>query len=121
MAKRSKFLDSLAVQVAGGQSIKDGSSIVGCSIQHAYNLSVTAEFRKRVADIRSEVTAQSVGLLTTAANRAAGTLLELLDSSQQPAIRLNAAKAILASLAPVSELGELRHRLDAIEKQAATG
>ena len=115
MLKKSRFLEPLAIQVAGGQSIKAGADIVGCSTQTAYNLSSTVEFRRRVAELRSEITSGTVGTLTTAASQAASTLIELLDESQEPSIRLQASKAILAAVGPISELGELRARLDAIE------
>jgi hypothetical protein len=115
MTKKSKFLEPLAVQVAGGQSIKAGAESVGCSIQTAYNLSATDGFRQRVAELRCEITAQAVGTLTTAASQAATTLVELLDATQEPSIRLQACKAILATVGPISELGELRRRLDELE------
>ena len=115
MAKKSKFLELLAVQVAGGQSIKAGADIVGCSIQTAYNLSSSDEFRARVNAIRSEIASGTVGQLTQGAAQAAGTLVSLLDETQEPSIRLQASKAILGCLGAISELGELRQRLDKLE------
>lgn len=116
MIKKSKFFELLAVQVAGGQSIKAGADIVGCSIQTAYNLSSQPEFRARVAELRGEITSGAVGTLTAGASQAAATLCELLDATSEPSIRLQAAKAILATVGPITELGELRQRLDALEK-----
>jgi hypothetical protein len=116
MSKPSKFLEPLAVAVASGNSIKQAAEIVGCSIQSAYNLSHTEQFRFRVSEIRSEITQQAIGKLTDAASVACDTLRELLDATQKPSDRLNAAKSILASLGPLSELGELRSRLDRLEQ-----
>jgi len=95
---------------------------------------------ERVAAIRSEITSSTVGILTQAATKAAQTLLELLgrendprkvevsiDTSKaqtllellgrenDPPVRLNAAKAVLLQLGPLTELGELRARIDALE------
>jgi hypothetical protein len=112
---KSKFFQPLAVAVAGGESIKSAAGSVGCSSHTAYHLSSLVEFRKRVSEIRSEISQQAVGKLTLAASKAADTLVALLSESQEPSVRLNAAKAILASLLPISEFGELRARLDAIE------
>ena len=117
MAKKSKFHELLAVQVAGGASIKASAVSAGCSVQCAYNISATAEFRQRVAELRCEITSESVGVLTQAACQASRTLLELLGSTNEPSIRLNASKAILAALGPMAELGELRSRLDALERK----
>ena len=118
MSKQSKFLEPLAAQVASGSSIKTSAEVVGCSIQTAYNLSATTEFKTRVASIRSEVASSTVGTLTLAASEAAAALRSLLDSSNPPAVRLNSAKAVLASLSSISELGELRARLDRLEQSS---
>jgi hypothetical protein len=118
---KSKFFELLAVAVASGASIRSSAGEIGCSESHAYHLSSTPEFRQRVFDIRSEITSQSVGRLTHAASQAAATLVSLLDASQEPNVRLNASKAILANLGPMAELGELRARIDALEKAKAVG
>ena len=119
MSKQSKFLEPLAAQVASGNSIKQAAEIVGCSLQSAYNLSHTEHFRFRVSEIRSEITQQAIGKLTDAASLACDTLRELLDVSQRPSDRLGAAKTILANLGPLSELAELRARLDRLEQTSA--
>jgi hypothetical protein len=115
--KKSNFFDCLAVQVAGGASVKAAAETSGCSPQTGYNISATPEFRQRVATLRTEVVAAAVGKLSDAAAQACDTMRELLDASNQPGVRLNAAKAILSALGPMTEFGELRTRLDAIEQQ----
>lgn len=115
--KVSKFFNPLAVQVAGGSSIKAAAAVVGCSSQTAYNLSASKEFRQRVAELRSEVTYRAVGKLADSASLAVDTLRELLDATNEPSIRLNASKAILAALPTISEFCELRSRIDALEGQ----
>jgi len=117
---KSKFFEPLAVSVAGGSSIKAGAVNVGCSLQSAYNISATAEFRQRVSEIRTELTTEAVGKLTSACTAAVDTLRELLGPENEPNIRLNASKAILASVGPMSESGELRARIDAIESQGTS-
>ena len=105
------------MEVASGVSIKDAATKVGCKAQTAYNISCTSEFKTRVASIRTEVASGTVGTLTLAASEAAAALRELLDPSNAPAVRLNACKAVLASLSAISELGELRARIDQLEKK----
>lgn len=111
----STRLEQLALAVASGSTIKSAAEQTGNSERNAYRLSASDEFRQRVNEIRSEVAAATVGKLTQAASDAADTLIELLDVRQEPSIRLQASKAILAAVGPISELGELRARLDAIE------
>ena len=105
------------MEVASGVSIKDAATKVGCKSQTAYNISCTTEFKTRVASIRTEIASGTVGVLTLAASEAAAALRELLDPSNPPAVRLNACKAVLASLSAISELGELRARIDQLEKK----
>ena len=116
MDDKSKFFELLTVQVATGSSIRSAAESIGCSPSHAYHLSSTAEFKQRVSELRSEITSESVGILTQAASQASRTLLALLSSTNEPSIRLQASKAILAALGPISELAELRSRLDALER-----
>lgn len=121
--KKGRFWDALITSVASGSSVKDASEKIGCSVHHAYRLSCQDEFKQAVNSCRSQIASQAVGTLTTAAQRAAQVLLDCLDAkqidqSEVAAIRLKiaAAKAVLSSLGPVSEQGELRQRLDELEK-----
>ena len=116
MDDKSKFFELLAVAVAGGSTIRSAAEAIGCSESHAYHLSSTKDFKQRVGELRSDLAAATVGVLIDGATKAAATLVSLLDASNEPSVRLNAAKAILASVGPISELGELRSRIDAIEK-----
>lgn len=113
--QESRFGEPLAVLVAGGSSVRDAAAEVGCSESTAYRASSSDPFRRRVAELRSEITSQSVGLLAEGATRAARTLVALLDDDEA-STRLAAAKAILGALPRVSEFGELRERVDAIER-----
>ncbi len=111
----SKFFEPLAVHVASGRTIKDAAKLIKCAEQTAYNLSCDPSFRHRVAEIRSEITTRAVGRLADTAALAVDTLRELLGATNEPSIRLNASKAILAALPTMTEFGELRARIDAIE------
>ena len=116
---KSKFLEPIAVLVAGGSSIKAAAETVGCSLQTAYNLSATPEFKNQVAAIRNDAVAAAVGVLSQAASKAAQTLVDLLSDQHEAKDRLAAARLILANLGPIQELGELRERITKIESQAA--
>ena len=111
-----KFMELLAVAVAGGQTVKAAAESCSCSERQGYRISATPEFKSRVSAIRAEMTSQAVGELSAAASEAVTTIRELLASTNEPSVRLNAAKAILNALGPLSELGELRSRLDALEQ-----
>lgn len=115
-ADNGKFFELLAVQVAGGATVKAASESCGCSERQAYRLSSTPEFRSRVAEIRSEMTSSAVGILTEACTKAAQTLADMLSGDQEPKDRLAAARLILANMGPLAEHSELRARLDKLEQ-----
>ena len=112
-----KFFELLATSVACGQTIKAAAESCSCSERQGYRISSTAEFKARVSEIRSEMTNAAVGELSAAASEAVATLRGLLANTNESSTRLNAAKAILNALGPLSELGELRERLAALEQE----
>ena len=116
MAASGKF-ESLALLLASGTSVKAAAQQLGIGARTAYRIASSDKMKTRVASIRSEVASSTVGTLTLAASEAAAALRELLDPSNAPAVRLNACKAVLASLSAISELGELRARIDALESK----
>lgn len=118
MTMNSKYLENLATQVAAGVCVKAAASIVGCSESHAYTLAGCDEFKMRVSQLRSSITSQAVGKLSAAASQAVDVLVELMGPDNEPKDRLAAAKAVLATLGPLSDHSELRSRLDEIERAA---
>ena len=104
----------LAVAVASGQAIKDAAEACGFSVSRAYHVSASDDFRRRVAEIRQQVLDGAVGRLNKAAVRAVDALVAVLESGEDKD-RITAAKTVLSLLGPISELGELRARLDRLE------
>jgi hypothetical protein len=117
--KNSRFLPVLAASVAAGSSIRDAAQAAGCSESNAYTISRSHEFRELVTTIRNEAIASAVGVLGSAAAKAAQTLVDLLSDEHEAKDRLAAARLILANLGPIQELGELRERITKIEGQAS--
>jgi HEAT repeat protein len=112
-----RFTELLAVAVAAGQTIRAAAESCGCSERQGYRVAASPEFKSRVSEIRSEMTNAAVGELSAAASVAVATIRELLNAENEPSVRLNAAKAILTQLGPMTELGELRQRLEALESK----
>jgi hypothetical protein len=118
MATNGKF-ESLALLLASGTSVKSASVQLGIGSRTAYRIASSDKMRNRVNQLRSEITREAVGVLTLGATKAASTLVALLDEANEPSTRLNASKAILNALAPISELAELRDRLDRLEQSSS--
>ena len=118
MDKRSRYFELLAVEVAKGSRLRDAAGLAKCAESTAYRLGRDPIFRRRVSELRSAATDAAIGSLTELATDAVAALGAVLrDQEAKPADRINAAKTALAMLAPLSELHELRSRLDAIEAQ----
>lgn len=111
-------MELLAAKVAGGQSVKAAAAEIGWKLSQAYAASGDAEFKAMVHRLRSEAIQSAVGLLNEGACKAVATLIELLAAENEPQVRLNASKAILGALGGITELGELRQRIDAIESRS---
>jgi hypothetical protein len=117
--KKSKFFDPIATEVAGGLSIRDASTKIGCGVSTAYNISCNPAFQSRVSAIRSEAVQGAVGRLSVIASRAVDALDQLLGPENDARDRLAASKTILSVLVPMSEFAELRSRLDRLEQPSA--
>jgi hypothetical protein len=117
MANNGSKFESMALLLASGSSIKAASQTVGVSVRQGYRIAASSKMRARIGELRSQITNEAVGRLTQGATKAADTLVELLGEANEPSTRLNASKTILNALAPLTELNELRSRLDELEKQ----
>lgn len=111
-------MELLAARVAGGQSVKAAAAEIGWKLSQAYAASGDAEFKTMVHRLRSEAIQSAVGLLNEGASKAVATLIELLAADNEPQVRLNASKAILGALGGITELAELRQRIDDIENRS---
>lgn len=116
MAGNDRFFEQLAARVAAGAAIKTAAELIDCSERHAYRIAARLDFRQRVATLRSAVVNAAVGSLSAGTVEAVTTLRSLLDETNEPGVRLSAAKAVLAAIGPLTELADLRQRLDALEQ-----
>ena len=110
----TKF-EILAVAVASGQSIKNAAESMRLSLPRAYHVAQSQLFKTRVSEIRQVALDEAVGKLNEAANKAVAALVSVLDTGDDRD-RIVAAKAVLSLLPGLSELGEIRARLDRLER-----
>jgi hypothetical protein len=105
----------LAWRVANGKTVKEAMEELGLPERTAYRYSALPEFKRRVSEIRTDILDAATGDITSAVTVAVATIRELLGDTHEPAVRLNASKAIINAMRPLSELGELRQRIAALE------
>ena len=94
-------------------TIKDAANQLDIPERTAYRYSTLPEFRQCVGQVRSAALDACVGAITAASTAAVAKLVELLDD---PQFCLQAAKTLLTNVSPLSDLGELRQRIDALER-----
>ena len=114
-AESGRFFGILAAAVACGQSLRAAAETAGCGDRTAYRLAAMPEFRAEVSRLRAAALDRAVGEISSGAVKAVRKLIELLDDPPQA---LPSAKAILQHVGGLSELGELRQRLDALESRS---
>jgi hypothetical protein len=114
--KKSRYTQTLAMAVATGQTIKAAAQMAGCSEDMAYRISRSNEFKQAVSEVRAEALHAAVGVLSAAATRAAGVMVELMED-QDPKIRLAACSKLMDRIVPMTELHELRQEIQELREQ----
>jgi hypothetical protein len=113
--------ESLALAVAGGQTLRDAATVAGVSERTATRRWADAAFRRRVAELRADMVVRSVGRLADGMAEAADVLRALLTPGTPPAVRLGAARSLLELGVKLRESVEIEERLAALEAAAAVG
>jgi hypothetical protein len=85
----------------------------------AYTWSRSPEVRTQVRRIRRRALDRAIGRLSRHAAAVADRIATLADSAQSQAVRLQAARAVLADLMTVSNYAALEQRLAEVERRIA--
>lgn len=115
--KTARRQEAVALLLASGSSVRSAArrSRVGERTVHRW-LDEDARFRGRVQELREQLFAQAVGVLTRLAGKAARRLNKLLDSPNE-AIRLGACRTVLEAGPRLRELTDFEARLRALEEE----
>ena len=109
----------LIIALAGGQTVRDAAVSAHVTERTAWRRLQDPDFRQEVANTRSMMVSQAVGMLADAATAAVQTLRSLLGAESDTA-RLGAARAILEAGPRLRESEELAQRIAALEAALAT-
>ena len=105
----------LVLALAAGATRKAAATQAGVSERTVFRRMQEPEFRADVANARTELVSQSVGILAASGTSAAHTLRKLLDARSEH-VRLGAAKGILEILPRLRESEELSGRIAELER-----
>jgi hypothetical protein len=107
--------DALALALASGQTLRDAAAGAGIGERTATRRWADATFRRRVQELRAEMTSRALGKLANGQAEAADVLRQLLAAGTPPAVRLGACRALLELGCKLRESVELETRLTALE------
>jgi hypothetical protein len=110
--------EALALAVAAGSTLRDAAGAAGVSERTATRRWADPAFRRRVAELRSDMAGRAAGRLAAAMSEAADTLRGLL-AARSDSVRLAAARALMELGVKLGESVELERRVAALEEADA--
>jgi lambda repressor-like predicted transcriptional regulator len=107
----------ICAALARGASQREAAGLAGVDERTVKRHMDRPVLKDRIAELREEMLAKAVGVLSKVAGQAAVTLARLLDDPT-PTIRLRAAVACLEQFRSLKELAELEARVRVLEDQS---
>jgi hypothetical protein len=119
MSKRNNQIQkaNLALAMAGGSTVKAWADANGVADRTARTWSKSPEVLDQVEAIRREVLDRTVGRLSDHATAAVDEIVRLVTGAASEAVRLQAARAVLAELMVVSSYAALEGRMAEVERR----
>jgi hypothetical protein len=121
MSKRNNQIQkaNLALAMAGGSTVKAWADAHGVPDRTARTWSNSPEVLEQVEAIRREIVHCTIGRLCNHATAAADEIARLVSEATSEAVRLQAARAVLAELMAVSSYAALEGRMAEVERRIA--
>jgi hypothetical protein len=110
-------MEALALAVAAGRSVAAWARETGTPGRTAYGWTQTPEFKSLVRTHRRRLVDAGIGKLTRHVCKAVNQIAKLADQAQSEAVKLAAARAILAELIAVSNLAEVSQEIEGLKRQ----
>jgi hypothetical protein len=121
MSKRNNQIQkaNLALAMAGGSTVKAWADAHGVADRTARTWSNSPEVRDQVEAIRREILHCTIGRLSDNATAAVDEIVRLVKEAASEAVRLQAARSVLAELMVVSSYAALEGRMVELEGRIA--
>lgn len=113
--QRKQAVGVAALALAVGKPVRTAAREAGVGERTIYRWLKKSAFKRRVAELRERLVSEAVGRLGRAMTGAARVLVELLRSEDE-AIKLKAATAIIQLGVKLREHGEVERRLSELEE-----
>ncbi len=112
--------DALLLALACGATQDQAAAKAGVSRSTVARRLEDPAFRKRLAETKADMVCRTGSHLSAGGTQAVKTLLELMERSVAPSVRLGAARAVLELGLKVREAAEFEVRLAALEERLGT-
>jgi hypothetical protein len=109
--------DQLALHLASGGGVADWARANRIPDRTVYSWSRSPEVRDRTESIRRAVLVEAIKQLGAHAAAAAGQIVKLAENAKSEAVRLQAARAVLAEFMSVSNYTSMAGQLADIERR----
>lgn len=110
---------AVMIALASGRSVADAARDGGVSERTISRWKQDLEFRAEITHIRGTLLDETLGQLVAASADAVATLRSVLGSDESDAVKVRAARAILASMITVREAVDVEERLTRVEEAIA--
>jgi hypothetical protein len=110
--------EALALALATGQTLRAAAEATGVGERTATRRVAEPGFRRRVGELRAEMTSRALGRMADGMADAADVLRQLLNAESE-SVRLGAARSLLELGVKLRESVELEERLAALEGRLA--
>jgi hypothetical protein len=110
--------EALALALATGQTLRAAAEATGIGERTATRRTAEPGFRRRVNELRAEMTSRALGRMADGMADAADVLRKLLNADSE-SVRLGAARSLLELGVKLRESVELEERLAALEGRLA--
>ena len=108
---------ALALALAGGSTVKAWAMAHDVPERTAYTWARSPEVRTKVRRIQRRALERAIGRLSRHAAAAAAQIATLAKDAQSEAVKLQAARAVLADLMQVTDYADHEDRITALERR----
>jgi transposase-like protein len=112
--KKQRLDQRLLLALACGATVEGAARQCGVSESTVYRRLADEDFRRQIQQLRSEMVQRTAATLTAAGSESVKTLQQ---PTAPPAVRLNAARAVLEIGVKLREVADFEQRLAALEEQ----
>lgn len=117
--RNQSLLESLALAYASGTTIKAWADANQISPNTCYHWTKDAEFKRLVAEYRSQMIQACLGQLIKGSSTAAAQIVTLVEKAENESTRLAACRTVLEHLVGLTQFANLQEQIEALKAEVS--